>query len=314
MKNTLYAATAALFGICTIANAQFFENFDDGNASTRWSAPIIDSEIATVDGSVDYAFDYGAAGIPPAPAGGSSIGVQFFANKTDEVSSDEGEAIAILSNAAAIPTGDFQLKIDAYYNVDAGSESVATEYVTLGAFAAAANAPGDAGLNDDVPFRFGVSDGNGLAWQVTGDGGSATDLVRFEDAGNADTGSQSNLGSLDDIPFGTIPGVTTGGGNPANPFEQFGFQNRWVTISIESTAGLVDYKLNGVTVNSLDNTSGTYSGGGIMLGLTDVFNSAAGDGVYTVIDNVRITIPEPSTVILLGLGAIGFVWTARKRR
>ena len=176
------ALVAALAGV---TNAQFMEDFDDGAASTRWSAPIVDSEVATFDGSVDYAFDYAAAGIPAAPNGGGGIGLRMFANQTDESTGDEGESIVVIANDAVMPSGDFIYKVDAYYNVDATFESVATEYVGLGVYVADPVAPGDLGLNDDAPFRFGVGNGNGVNFQVTGDGGSATDVIQFEDANNA---------------------------------------------------------------------------------------------------------------------------------
>jgi hypothetical protein len=313
MRCIFALALAASLASVSEAQVVYSETWDDGAGASRWSAPIVDSELATFDGSVNYAFDYGAVGIPAAPGGGSSIGAQFFANKTDESAGDEGESIAIIANGATMPAGDFTLTAEVYYRVLPGSEDVATEYITLGAFTAAPNAPGDFGLNDDAPFRFSVSNGNGLAWQVTGDGGSATDLVRFQDPGNANAGSQNGLGALDDIPFGTIPGVTTGAGNPNNPFEQYGLQNRWVTLSIESAAAMISYKINGATINTIDNTLGTFSGGSIMIGLNDAFNSAAGEGVYTVFDNVKLTavIPEPATaaLALLGLGA----FAARRR-
>lgn len=302
------------------ARAQFVDTFDDGAAATRWSAPIFDAETGLIDGSVNYAFDYGAAGIPAAPNGGGSVGVQFISNPTDDTTGDEGESIGIIAECLTILPGDFTFSADVYYRVLPGSEDSATEYVTFGAFTGPINAPSDPALNDDVPFRFNVSNGNGLAWQVTGDGGSATDIVRFQDPGNAGGGSQTGLGSLDDIPFGTIPGVTTGAGNPNNPFEQFGFQNRWVEMSIESVAGIVSFKLNGATINTFDNTGGIFTAGSIMIGLNDVFNSAAGAGVFTVFDNVSIDnviivtkpIPEPSTFALLGIVAAAGVALRRR--
>lgn len=315
-------ALALIAATTMSAQAQFMEDFDDGSASTRWSAPIVDAETGAFDGSVDYAYDYGAAGIGAAPNGGGSIGVRFLANTMDDGPDlDEGEAIGIIAEGVTMPEGDFVLKMDAYYIVEAGFEDFATEYVTLGAYTAAVNAPGSAGLEDDVPFRF-VGTGNGLAFQVTGDGGSATDVLQLEDPGNLISGTSgiTNLGSLDNIPYGNIPGVTTGGGNPNDPFEAFGWQNRWVTLSIESTGGMIDYKINGVSLLDefgsplVDNTGGTYTGGSIMIGLTDVFSSAAGLGVSTIIDNVMlIPIPEPSSA-LLGLFAACGVALGRHRR
>lgn len=311
MRVLLAVALAAFLSTGADAQVVFSDNFDDAGGAGRWSDPIVDNEFGAQDGSVDYAFDYAAAGIPPAPNGGGGIGVQFIANPTDNSTGDEGEALGIISDLASMPSGPFVLSADVYYNVDAGAESVATQYVTLGAFASGANFPADPGVNDDAPFRFGLSDGDGLAWQVTGDGGSATDVVRYQDAGNADAGSQSNILSLDDLPFGTIPGVTTGGGNPNDPFEQFGFQNRWVELTITQTADILSYEINGVEINSILN-GGVFSGGSIMIGLTDAFNSAAGDAVFTVFDNVTITVPEPTSAVL-GLVAMAGL-AARRRR
>lgn len=308
----------AAFGLAATAQAELYsENWDDGAGATRWSDPIVDQENGAdvgFDGLVDYAYDYSTAGILASPSsGGTTIGARFAVNVTDDIPGDEGSAVGIIANDAVIPAGPFKLDVEVYYFVDPAFSATATEYITVGAFASGPNAPGDPAVQDDVPFRFGLSNGDGLAWQVTGDGGSATDIYRYEDAGNADTGSQTGLGSLDDIPFGTIPGVTTGGGNPNDPFEPFGLQNRWTTITIEQ--GINDqirYQLNGATINSIDNSGGTFSGGSIMTGLTDAFNSATpADGVFLVVDNVTLSIPEPTSLMLLVLGAIGLA--ARRR-
>ena len=69
----------AILGLVTSASAQFTENFDDGNASTRWTAPVVDAENGLFDGTVDFAFDYGSLGIPVAPGGGSTTGLFFEA-------------------------------------------------------------------------------------------------------------------------------------------------------------------------------------------------------------------------------------------
>lgn len=313
---TRQLTTAFLVALSTAAYGQWMDDFDDGAGATRWSAPIVDAEFGAADSIVDFAFDYGAAGIPAAPNGGGSVGLKMTVNRTDETTGDEGESVVVIANDATMPSGDFILKVDAYYRVEAGFEDSATEYVSIGAFTGPPNAPADPGLNDDAPFRFGVSNGNGLNFQVTGDGGSATDVVQFLDPGNAGGGSQANLGSLDNIPFGVIPGVTTGGGNPNNPFESFGWQNRWVTISVESVGGMVDFKMNGASLLTalsqplIDNTGGTFTGGSLLLGLNDVFNSVAADGVYTVFDNVMLT-PEPTSAVMVAAALFGL--TLRRR-
>lgn len=317
---------------CTAAISQaatFSENFDDGNAFIRWSSPTVDSDIGTFDGTVNYAFDYGALGVPAAPGGGDTLGLFFEANKTDDVTGDEGEAIAVQSLLATMPAGDFKLSMDVYYIVDNNAGGT-TEFGIFGVYTSGANDPGDASILDDVPFDFSVSNGDGLAWDATGEGGATNDFNRYEDAGNADAGTQTSLGGYDDIPEGSIPGVSTGDGS-ADPFS-FGPANRWVDVSIESNGGIVSFLMNGFEIDSFDNTAGTFSGGSIMLGYADYFNSTANPALGTdpfpsiaqaiIYDNVVLEevidpnglVPEPTTGLLVGLfSAILAVTSGRKR-
>jgi hypothetical protein len=112
VKMTICAAMCgsflALVASSTNAQILYSENFDDGQASTRWTAhagigysdtstPVnalvpMDTNFdtmpfsPTVDGVNDdfsgFAFDYSAAGIPSAPgsAGGSTIGMKLYSN------------------------------------------------------------------------------------------------------------------------------------------------------------------------------------------------------------------------------------------
>lgn len=271
----------------------FSESFDDGNAASRWSAPIVDSETGVLDGSVDYAFDYGTAGIAPAPGSTTTIGVRFLVNPTDDTSGDEGESIGIIAENFTLPDTDYAFKMDVYAfdDLTAGGS---TEYITMGVHTAAVNSPASSGLDGDVPLRFGLSDGNGLSYQSVADDGSSSGFFRFEDAGNANTGSETSFGPT---------------GND--------FRNRWVTLEIVSLAGLVTYTVDGNLVDSFDNSASTFAQGSVLIGLADAFNSAAGESVFTVIDNVHIddlqttAVPEPSTA---GLVLVGFAVAATCRR
>ncbi|MEM1027473.1 MAG: PEP-CTERM sorting domain-containing protein [Planctomycetota bacterium] len=276
-------------GLSSTASAQLFtETFDDGNASTRWSAPIFDTELGAVDGSVDFAFDYSTFSIPAAPGGTSTTGIRFIANPVDDGPDDEGVAIGILSNNT-IPAGDYALTMDVYaFSADPGNDPT-TEYITLGVHAAAPNDPGNPAVTDDVPARFSISQGNGLAYQVIADDGSASGVFRYEDAGNADTGTETNLGA-------------TGIGGAGDVF-----LNTWAEVAITSVGGQVTFSANGIDYDTFDNTGGAFAGGNVMIGLTDVFNSAiSGDDVFLVIDNVSL-VPEPATAALLGLGGLAML-------
>lgn len=320
----LCLATAVLLGTATLGQAApFVETFDDLGASSRWSAPVVDADFATFDGNVDFAFDYGAIGIPAAPGGSDSVGLLFEANLTEESTGDEGEAIGTTSLLATIPSGNFKLTLDAFYVVDNNAGGT-TEFGIYGVYASGANDPADPSIQDDIPFDFSVSNGDGLAWDASGEGGATNDFNRYEDAGNADAGTQTSLGGYDDIPEGSIPGVSTGDGS-GDPFS-FGPANRWVEIGIQSQGGIVSFLMNGFEIDSFDNTAGTFSGGTILLGYADYFNSVADGSLGTdpyptlaqavIYDNVKLVegIPEPTTGLLVGLfSAILAVTSGRKR-
>lgn len=327
IRTLLYCAVAlTVFSSNALAQMVFTEDWDDLGGAGRWSAPVVEAETGVFDGTVDFAFDYSTLGVPPAPkSSGTTIGLFMEVNTTDDGDFDEGESVGVYATGFTMPAGDFFLTMDVFMNVNnltntetGVSPGGTTEYGSFGIFAAGAKFPGDAGVNDDVPFRFGLSNGDGLALQITGDGGAADDFFLFVDPGNADTGSQTGLGSFDDVPNGTIPGVPTGTGDPANPF-RFGPEDQWVEVGITSSAGMISFSMNGYVIHTYDNTDGALSGGTIMLGYSDPFNSVNLDvGVETpnfiLFDNVVMAIPEPSSVGMLICGIVGLLGVARRRR
>lgn len=310
--------TVSLISAClaSVATAQFFEDWDDGNGSSRWSAPIVALEDPGIafDGGVDYAFDYSTIGIPSAPnsTGGTTIGAAMEANTTDQcpddpacVDSDEGEGVGIvpLSSLGNIPSGDFSLRTDAYMFWNGGSGS--TEYLSIGVF----------NQGSAVPLRFDLDNGDGLAWSFDGEGGSGTDILRFENPPGVETG----LGGWEDIPFGTIPGFNTGTPGVDFPGNQFaGPANRWIEVGIDSTGGMVSLLVNGVVIDTFDNSAGTLVGGSLMLGMSDPFNSVNVDDVngasnLVIFDNVSLTaVPEPTAGLLSLFAALGVLALRRR--
>lgn len=316
---TLSLLALAALTMASSASAQliFSDDFDDGAGATRWSAPIPALEDPGIgfDGSVDYAFDYSVLGAASAPnsSGATTIGIAFESNTTDQCpadpnceDSDEGEGVAVvpLAGLADIPVGvDFSLTADVYmfWNFESGS----TEYATFGVHSGGTASP----------LRFGIDDGDGLAWQFDSDGDSATDILRYEDPGAGETG----LGGYETIPNGSIPGVETcTPGVDCPNTTPLGPQNQWVEMEIKSVGGMVSFSMNGFVLDTFDNTGGGLSGGTIMIGGADAFNSVNidnGSGLSNlqVFDNVVLeVIPEPASIALLGLASVSLLGLRRR--
>lgn len=323
MRNIFSVLTiSCLLTSPSLAQVVFTEDFDDGMAADRWSDPIVETELGSdaFDGSVDYAFDYSTVGVPPAPGGGGTTGIFFEANATDAGPDiDEGETVAVIAEGFTIPAGNFELTMDVYLNVNTGGGGT-TEYATVGVFATGPTAPGDSAANGDAPFRFDISDGDGLAWQFDTDGDSGTDILRFVDPGNANAGSETGLGGYEDIEFGTIPGVVTGAGDPENPLAGIGPGNSWVTVGISSVNNMISFSMNGAVIDTYDNSGGELAGGTIMIGHADPFNSVnfevdpAVPTNFGVIDNITMTIPEPSGNLLAAIALVGGLSLRLRRR
>ncbi|MEM7576918.1 MAG: PEP-CTERM sorting domain-containing protein [Planctomycetota bacterium] len=300
----------------------YTENFDDGNAATRFSAPVVNSEVGVFDGSVDYAFDYGAIGIPSAPnSGGTTTGVLMQTNLTDNGPVDEGETFYIAPLSGDSLPDEYIVKMDLFFNSEFES-SGSTEYGMFGLHRTGANDPGDASLTDDAAFPlFEIGDGDGFAWYLNGDGGTgSSDFGYVIDPGNNDTGSDEPQGSYQaDIPLGSVPGLSNG---PSGT----GFDENWITLEMSKLGDVLTLAVNGVDIFSYTDTADELNGGGIYLGYSDVFNSVGtpdlpvgpdpdpfdnvpfGDQYpnlahFLIYDNIEIIeVPEPATGALLLAG------------
>jgi len=258
----------------------------------------------TPNGTQTFAFDYLAAGIPLAPrsAPGAGKGLRLTAND----SASQVDSWTVFHTTSVIAQR-YRFEVDVFWNI--GTVATATtEFAQIGV-------GGDGSTFNSI---FTPISGSGSFIAFTGDGGSASDYRWHLGAANGGTGTLPN----------TDPSYLGNGSNNTNSFFQGLFPlnsrpvpavagspgNMWTTVSID-----VDNDNKTITY-SFDGTKtfeGSFTGdmkGSISLGINDPFTSVDSGNVFVVYDNLNVTvIPEPSSALLLVLGALGFA-TRRRRR
>jgi hypothetical protein len=280
------------------------EDFNDGAASTRWSVAVQTESTAEPttlpDGSVNFAFDYSTLGIANPTGGADTIGAFIQVNNTDQTG-DEGETYVIFPNGFNV-SGKFVLKANMFvYNDEGVTGGGTTELGMAGVF-----------LNNAdpiAPYQWG-SGGGPLAWIYSGEGGSTADLATFEEGAVGDTGYVA-LADYNTVPAGSIPGFETGASGASGPAGT-NVSGAWVDVRIESDGTTINWFLNDALVDSYDNSGGFYTSGNIFLGTTDPFNSVNSGG-GAIIDNVSVTVPEPSTVAMTAYAVLGLFAVGRRR-
>ncbi|QDS97240.1 PEP-CTERM sorting domain-containing protein [Adhaeretor mobilis] len=305
------AASMLLAASSTYATELYRDNLESG---VSWGINSSSADVAAT-----FGFDYGAAGvaIPEAPntrvGDAPTTGLKAEANLA-VAGADEFTVYPIGQNF----TGNYELRFDAWMNFDLenyynNGQAGTTEFM-------------GGGLGYD---NTGTSVGSGAQVLATGDGGSGSDWRAFADGAFLSTsdmvaGTRNGFDPYysDFLPSMLPPAgqaqtyVGPEGGIAGSP----GFQ--WITFEIKSANGKARVtiekpggdRLHLTSINAPGDAPFT-SDGNISLTYTDFFSSisSAPDMQFGIFDNVEVnSIPEPSSVLLLGLAGLGLV--ARRRR
>lgn len=285
---TIFAAAGAAFGLAGFAHAQLIvDNFEVDSAG---SYTVVND--GTPDGSIDFNFDYVAAGIPLAPnaAAGETGGLRMTANDTAGAT----DAITAFHNMSL--SGSYSMSVDVYMGVTGTGGTTEHLHAGIG--------------GDGVTFNslFSPISGSGHYITITGEGGSSSDYRHFTPSlTSVPSGDLSYLtpenttnstGSLYQMLF---PDATSDfAGSPGN---------QWFTLTIDVDPSFVTYSINGTPIIQ---TATEDADGFVSLGYADLFTSLASpaQSMFVVYDNLTV-VPAPGAVALAGLAGLAGL---RRRR
>lgn len=251
----------------------------------------------TPNGTVNFAFDYVTAGIPLAPnsTGGDTLGLRLTANDSAAVV----DAYTAFHNTN-VKSNIYKLKVDVFMGYSGTAGTTEHGHVGVGGNGATFNS------------IFTPISGSGSFIAFTGDGGSASDYRWYLDAAN---------GGPTTVP-GADPSYLAGSANgtaalyqalyPAPPSTVAGSPgNIWTTVEVLVKNGTITYNFGGTDIVK-DTFTGSLNGL-VSLGLADTFASSVDPGtVFTLYDNLEVTIPEPTSMALVGLSLFGLLATRRR--
>jgi hypothetical protein len=91
----------------------------------------------------------------------------------------------------------------------------------------------------------------------------------------------------------------------------------WHEVEIEKSGSIVTWTVDGTLIATVDSATATTAGNNIFFGHSDTNATSSTDPndgalLFTLIDNVRVTIPEPGTLVMLVIGLVGFVAVRRR--
>ncbi|MFQ6539299.1 hypothetical protein [Aphanothece stagnina] len=308
MRKYAFFATIASLALATTAPAQLFvEDFEDGNAGSRWTV------VSTGDAGADPFFDYSTVGIAAAPNGSGTRGLRLTANDTDDAGTDPAEAIfARLNTLPANPLSGWRISVDMWINYS--GTTATTEYAFVGmnnANGAIQRPTGGTTGTSPATAVGGISPiTSGYAVALTGDGGAARDY-RFYNGANEDVTDNAFVGKHQLSPW--VPAQDSGNAFWQGMFTQNNGSttftgeagNQWVRIQLESFNNILSWSVNGTLVYQTIDTTFGYERP--ILGYFDPFASVspASAATFVVYDNFQLeSVPEPMTMTVLALGAL----------
>ncbi len=303
------------------SGAPVYLNRFEADTTANWN---VNKGPATTDEAHNFFFDYSTVGIPPAPNSGplGTHGVKLQANQSSGVFG----GVSVSPTGLNIAATDYKLSFDWWANVNGpfpvgGSGSTQLSTFGVGTTGTTPQWPG--GVQDSIWFG-GTGDGNSSAdWRAYSPTAPTSYL--------APTGVYAaGTGTSPDARNQSHP-YYAGFGNVAAPAAQvtlFPQQTgntlvgsagmEWHEVVIEKSGASVTWTVDGVLIATVPSADDTVLGGAnFFLGHSDTNATSSSDPndgalLFSLIDNVRVTIPEPGTAALLAIGLLSFLGVRRR--
>jgi len=271
----------------------------------------------------DFYYDYSAIGVPAAPNGTGTRGLKMTANNTGNVFS----GFSVSPNGQSF-SGSYQVSFDIWQNY-AGPLGVGGNGTTqLSLFGIGTTGTSAAWIG---AANWGTG-ANGVGFGVTLDGGSASDYRAYSSAAPT---SYAGGNAVYQAPAGAINnsaayyGVFTPQSAPAAQVGLFPGQTGstdvgeasflWRRVTIDVVGGFATWSIDGLAIAKVDLSTVTLGGGNIFFGHDDTNGTSSTDANdtllnVTLIDNISVVsiVPEPSSMALVGLGAVAMLVRRRK--
>jgi hypothetical protein len=302
----------------TVVGAPLYLNRFETDTTAGWT---VNKQPATTDEAHDFFFDYSTVGIPPAPNSGplGTRGLKLQANQSSGVFG--GMSVSPTGKSF---TGDYEVLFDWWANFNGAfpvGGSGSTQLSTFGVLSDGASAqwPGSTPTVQSVLFGG------------TGDGNSGQDWRAYTSAGHLAPGTgvyAAGTGTSPDARNHNHPYYAGFGGNTAPAAQTLLYPQQtgatlvgsagmeWHEVSIKKTGSIVTWTVGGTLIATIDASTATTNGNNIFFGHSDTNSTSSTDPndvnlLFTLIDNVRVVVPEPNSFALLVIALLSLV--ARRR-